>query len=88
MPTADRRLRPKRANGLSAAPIATESQFQSLIRDAVSDPEAWRAVRPRCVRYLLARSSKLDGEQAARIADAFWRRPQYLPTLPPRDAVE
>lgn len=85
MPTADRKPRPRRrTSGSSAGAIASEAEFQALVRDTAKDEDAWRAVRTRAARYLLAKSAGIrDADDALEMADAYHRAPYWLPLLHP-----
>jgi hypothetical protein len=50
------------------------------------DPEAWAALRSRSIRHYIAKGHA--PEQAARIFDAFAKKPQFLPMLPPRSVQD
>lgn len=45
------------------------------------DADAWAALRPRAIRHYIA--SGHTPEMAAKIFDAFARKPHFLPSLPP-----
>jgi hypothetical protein len=49
------------------------------------DPDAWAALRPRAIRFYIA--SGHAPEDAARMFDAYARKPQFLPLLPPRSVI-
>ena len=49
------------------------------------DPDAWAALRPRAIRFYISKGRA--PEEAARIFDAFARKPYYLPMLPPRSVI-
>ena len=49
------------------------------------DPDAWAALRPRAIRFHIAKGH--PPEQAARIFDAYAKKPHFLPMLPPRSVV-
>ncbi len=78
MPTIDRR---GRARKKADAPALAGEALHAAIRDAAGDSEAWATLRPQAIRGIAKGNLKLD--DAARIADAYWRKPHYIPRPPP-----
>lgn len=78
MPTSDRRSRARRKP--EDAPLRGVELHRAM-HAAKGNPAAWDELRPRAIRGLMA--GKLNSEQAARIFDAYRRKPSYLPRLPP-----
>ncbi|HMO48709.1 MAG TPA: hypothetical protein PKB14_22125 [Rubrivivax sp.] len=82
MPTLDRKPRARRMP--EAAPDTPLTILQAMYA-AGNDDAAWAALRPRAVRFYAARG--MTPEQAARIFDAYRKKPMYLPLLPPLDRL-
>jgi hypothetical protein len=78
MPTADRRLRPRRR-------VASEKDDAAavlrLLHEAAAGRVSWDAIRARCVRGMTG--GAVRAEQAASLFEAYRRRPILLPMLPP-----
>jgi len=85
MPTIDRKPRARRRTSESSAnAIASEAEFQALVWDTAKDEDAWRTVRTRAARYLLAKGAGIrDADDALAMADAYHRAPHWLPLLHP-----
>lgn len=79
MPTSDRRPRARRK---STEAVLTGVPLLKAMHDAVADPEAWAALRPQAIRGMTT-GGTLTPEEAARIFDAYGRKPHFMPRLPP-----
>lgn len=80
MPESYRKPRARRRPEVEA-PDTSLSILQAQ-HAAGRDPEAWAALRPRAIRFYISKGRA--PEEAARIFDAFAKKPYYLPMLPPR----
>lgn len=78
MPTSDRRPRARRTPD---APKMSRDEVMVAMHAAKGDPDAWAALKPHYVRTRT--SSNCSAEQAARMFDAYGRKPYLLPRLPP-----
>lgn len=80
MPTIDRRPRPRRRPENETR----SEEWPDLLREmhaARADPRVWDALRFRVIRSVIASGQR--PEQAQRMADAWRKKPIYLPGLPP-----
>lgn len=64
-------------------PAMTVSELTQAMREAGRDPAAWAALRAGGIRTL---SARMTVDQATRLFDALARRPELVPTAPPRMA--
>lgn len=80
MPTLDRRPRQRRRRDVDT-PDEDYKEVQRAMHSAGRDPEAWAALRVRVIRGLVGQG--IRPERAAGIFEAFRRRPELLPMLPP-----
>lgn len=83
MPTSDRKPRARRKTD---EPALTGVALTRAMHAAKGDPEAWAALRPRAIRGLT--KGNLRPEEAARIFDAYGRKPHLMPRLPPAQLDE
>ncbi|MEO7937740.1 MAG: hypothetical protein ABIR55_03890 [Burkholderiaceae bacterium] len=82
MPTADRRTR-TRLRSRGTTDIESMEQLRGALADAHGDADKWREARPRVVRFLAQRVK--DGQTALEIAEAYHKRPDFMPMLPPHN---
>lgn len=83
MPTSDRKPRARRhTEKRSLSGLA----LLRAMHAAIGDAQAWEALRPAAIRSM-ARGN-LTIEQAARMFDAFGRKPLFLPRLPPAGVID
>ncbi|VTU29458.1 hypothetical protein H6CHR_03199 [Variovorax sp. PBL-H6] len=83
MPTSDRKPRARRKTD---EPALSGLALARAMHAASGDPEAWAALRPCAIRGLT--KGTLKPEQAARIFDAYGRKPYLMPSLPPSQLDE
>jgi hypothetical protein len=80
MPTADRKLRPRRRAPPGTRPTMSWVELVIAMNRARSDDQAWKALRPDAIRSIQCRDSRNDASDAAQAFDAMRR---FTPGLPP-----
>lgn len=83
MPELWRKPRARRTGAAEAA-FTDAEQMRAAVRAVAGDAEAWGALRPRVVAFILRSQHIRDAEAAGRIADAYFRKPHLIPAPPPR----
>lgn len=84
MPTADRKPRARRKRAESD--IKSFEAMRRVVLDTQGDDEAWGCVRLGVLRYLAATIK--DRDHAPAIADAFHRKPIFMPMARPLHAQD
>jgi hypothetical protein len=80
-------FRTRRRNVSSEVTVPFEGVLEELRPDHVS-AERWRELRPLAIRSLLHEKPAMTAEMAARVVDAFFAKPKFIPMRRPRGSKD
>lgn len=82
MPTADRKLRPRRRATSEGRPTLSWTELVIAMNRARADDQKWSALIPDAIRFIQRRNSRAESAGANAIFDAMRK---FTPGIPPAD---